>query len=55
MKIEDIKLLAENRLSYLNNQRSTAINNGEMDLAFSLDVEIEETENTLRKLRTLGV
>ena len=53
MKIEDVKQIISNRLSYLRSQRVQAVAVGDLEQVAILDVQILETQLTLDQLLTL--
>jgi hypothetical protein len=53
MKISDLIILAQNRLSTLNNARASAVATGQSDRVSALDAEIAETEETLVALKAI--
>jgi hypothetical protein len=53
MTIQELILLASNRLAALNTARSTAVGVGNVQRLNDIDAEITETQATLDKLNTL--
>lgn len=53
MTIQELIVFAENRLQHLNNAVATAIQLGDVDRLSQLEVEVNDTEETLSKLRDL--
>lgn len=55
MKIQELIILATNRLASLNNAKATAVALGNISAFDILDSDIAETENTLNYLRAITV
>jgi hypothetical protein len=53
MKIQDIIVLFENKLTALNNEKAMAITLGNFSEVLRLDSEISETQDSLNSLRGL--
>jgi hypothetical protein len=53
MTISQLIALVSNRLAMLNNSRSTAVALGHIDRLEVLDADIEETQETLNKLKAI--
>lgn len=53
MQISELLTLAQNKLSHLNDRRNSLINEGEAEAISQIDIEIEQTENTIQKLSSL--
>jgi hypothetical protein len=51
MTIQDLITLLSNKLASLNNAKSTAIANGDVEAVLRLDNEIAETQDTLNQLQ----
>jgi hypothetical protein len=54
MTIPDLIKLIENRVSYLNILRATAVSSGDVQQVYAIDVQLTETQLTLDRLKTLG-
>jgi len=54
MSIQDLIKMVENRLSALNNMKSTAVSLGDVGQVNYLDSQIEQTTLTLDQLKTLA-
>lgn len=54
MTIPDLIQMAQARVSYLSQQRATAVATGDAAAVARLDAELSETEATLATLRALG-
>lgn len=53
MKISELIVFLQSRLSTLNNARASAVAMGQIDRIAYLDSEIAETETTLAQLRSI--
>jgi hypothetical protein len=51
MKMQELVTLLSNKLSSLNNAKSTAVASGDVEAVIRLDVEIQETQVTLNTLQ----
>jgi hypothetical protein len=51
MKMQELITLLSNNIATLNNARSTAIANGDVEAVLRLDDEIAETQDTLNTLQ----
>jgi hypothetical protein len=51
MKMQELVTLLSNKLSSLNNAKSTAVVSGDVEAVIRLDVEIQETQVTLNTLQ----
>lgn len=51
MKLEEIIFILENKLKTLEQQKSMAINNGDLEVVISIDLQINETKDTLNSLK----
>jgi hypothetical protein len=51
MKMQELVTLLSNKLASLNNAKSTAIANGDVEAVLRLDNEIAETQETLNQLQ----
>jgi hypothetical protein len=51
MKLEEIIFILENKLKTLEQQRSTAVTNGDLEIVISIDLQINETVDTLNLLK----
>jgi hypothetical protein len=54
MTIPDLIQMAQARVAYLSQQRTTAVALGDVEAVARLDTELAETEATLATLRALG-
>jgi hypothetical protein len=54
MNMQELITLLSNNIATLNNARSTAVVNGDVEAVLRLDDEIAETQATLDQLRNLG-
>ena len=54
MKLQELIVLLSNKLSSLNNAKSTAINQGDVATVLLLDDEIAETQTTLNSLQSVS-
>jgi hypothetical protein len=54
MKLTELVTLLANKLSSLNNAKSTAIISGDVEAVLRLDTEIQETEATLVALQSVS-
>ncbi len=55
MKIDDLIILAENRLMALNNATASAVTIGDVEAITKLESEVFDTQQTLNKLRSSGL
>lgn len=53
MKMQELITLMANKLSYLNNAKSTAMASGDVEAVLRLDSEISETQTTLNSLQAI--
>lgn len=53
MNIEQLKTLAQNRLSYLDAQRENAVTIGDVEAVARIEAEKAETQTTLNDLNAL--
>ncbi len=53
MKLTELVTLLANKLSSLNNAKSTAIVSGDVERVIQLDSEITETQSTINAMQTL--
>lgn len=53
MKVEQLIQLAERRIAYLEAQKATSANIGDVDAVIRADTELVEAQATLAKLRTI--
>jgi len=53
MQISELLTLTQNKLSNLNNRKTLLFGDGDIDAISKIDIEIEETENTIHKLNSL--
>ena len=53
MKMQELVTLMANKLSYLNNAKSTAMASGDLEAVLRLDSEISETQTTLNSLQAI--
>jgi hypothetical protein len=54
MNIQELIEIAEKRLVYLSQLKSSAMNIGDMDQVAVVDAQIAETQDTLNALKSLG-
>lgn len=51
MRIEEIVFILENKIKNLEQQRSTAVINGDLNMVIAIDLQIDETKITLDTLK----
>lgn len=53
MQIQELLTLAQNKLSHLNNRLNSLISEWDLEWIDKVNIEIEETENTIKKLQSI--
>lgn len=51
MKLEEIIFILENKIKHLEQQRTIAVVNGDLEMVVAIDVQLIETKTTLDKLK----
>lgn len=54
MDLNTIKTVLQNKINALTTRKNHHFNEGDLDLVANLDIEINETQDTLNKLNSIG-